>query len=88
MQLQQEKIKTNATLSQLQKLQDSKSFDQNKRSVGGAASTSTSSTTSGKESSQGFQFFHLMLIALISLLVGAFISRSANDEPQLGNLDL
>jgi uncharacterized protein YlxW (UPF0749 family) len=29
--LQQQKIQVNATLSQLQKMEDSKSFDQNKR---------------------------------------------------------
>lgn len=88
MQLQQEKIKTNATLSQLQKLQDSKTFDQNKRTVSGASSSSSSATASGKESSHGFTFFHLMLIALISLLVGAFISKSTNVEPLAGNTDL
>ena len=32
-------------------------------------------TKKEKEASKGFQFFHLMLIALISLIVGAFISK-------------
>ena len=28
-----------------------------------------------KDSSKGFQLFHIMMIALISLIVGAFISK-------------
>ena len=74
--LEAEKMKTNATLSQLQKLEDSKSFDQNKRTAmgGGPAISQASATPASKE---GFQFFHLALVALVSLLVGAFISRQA-----------
>ena len=49
MQLQQEKMKSNATLSQLQKLEDSKTFDTNKRNsavVGGASTSTTAGSTS------------------------------------------
>ena len=82
MQLQQEKIKANATLSQLQKLEDSKTFDMNKRNsqvVGGAAaSTTAGSGSADKGENQGFLLFHVMLVALISLIIGAFVSRSGS----------
>jgi hypothetical protein len=47
--------------------------------VGGPTSGSPGSSSSGDKASQGYQLFHLMLIALISLLVGAFIAKSAAD---------
>lgn len=74
--IEQEKIKTNATLSQLARLEDSKTFDQNKKIVGSAPMKT--STGGQNQPASGFNMFHLILVALISLLVGAFISRSAN----------
>lgn len=76
----QKKTSLNARLSQLSKLEDSKSFSQNKKSavVGQVNGQAPGSGTD--KGSSGFQLFHLMLIALISLIIGAFISRSANDS--------
>lgn len=70
----------NARLSQLQKLEDSQSFDKNKKSAVVGNTRTATPTDSANSGSQGFQFFHLILIALISLLVGAFISRTVKGE--------
>ena len=80
--LQREKFELNARLTQLQKLEDSQSFNTNKQAALTGSSVGSTPTTTGNSSggTQGFQFFHLILIALISLLVGAFISRSAKGD--------
>ena len=76
----QKKTSLNARLSQLSKLEDSKSFSQNKKTaIVGQTNGQTAGSGTDKGSS-GFKFFHLMLIALISLIIGAFISRSANES--------
>ena len=64
------------TLSDLRKLEDSNTFDKNRDLATGKAQQPASK----KSSQQGFQAFHLMLIALLSLILGAFISKMANDS--------
>ena len=68
------------TLSDLRKLEDSNTFDKNRDLATGEVQQQPASK---KSSQQGFQAFHLMLIALLSLILGAFISKMANDS-QLG----
>jgi len=64
----------------MQKLEDSQSFDKNKKTAMVGSSGTATPTTTGNSGSQGFQFFHLILIALISLMVGAFISKTVKGE--------
>ena len=47
--------------------------------VTGGAPGSIPQASSATATKEGFQFFHLMLVALISLLVGAIVSRQASD---------
>ena len=77
------------TLSDLRKLEDSNTFDKNRGLATGSAGTQMAkkSSSGGSSSNQGFQAFHLMLIALLSLIIGAFISKMANDS-QLSTGDL
>jgi len=77
------------TLTQLKKLEDAKSFDSNKmNAVGSGPQASQGSTTQGSGASQGFQFFHLILIALLSLIVGAIIAKSTSDTTTQESPDL
>ena len=75
------------TLSDLRKLEDSNSFDKNRGLATGSAGAQTAKKSSSGGSNQGFQAFHLMLIALLSLIIGAFISKMANDS-QMSTGDL
>jgi len=51
----------------------------NSQVVGGAAaSTTAGSGSADKGENQGFLLFHVMLVALISLIIGAFVSRSGS----------
>ena len=73
-QLQQDRIEQKSRLSQLQKLEDNKDFEQRKKSaIPGAGGKTADKSKNG--SSTGYSFFHLLLVALISLLIGAIMTQ-------------
>ena len=68
-----EKTELKTRLSRLQKLEDAKDFNKNKNlSTGPAANKKSSSDASG------FSIVHLVLVALISLLVGALLGKTSS----------
>lgn len=73
--LEQERMRANATLSQLAKLEDSKGFDANKKMATTPAVGSSTSAEGSSSAQSGFLFVHLIIVALISLIVGAAIQR-------------
>lgn len=56
----------------MQKLEDSKEFDRRKT---GAIGGSAGSSKSKDKSSVGYSFFHLLLVALLALIAGAFLTQ-------------
>lgn len=68
--MQTKRTELRTQLAALQKLQDSKDFSKNK-------SRSMGPVDGSKGGSAGFTFFHLIMVALLSLLIGAFVSRTS-----------
>jgi len=63
-------------LNQLLKLEDAKDHQQRKASAIGAGSKSVQNQSVKEVKKGGYQLFHLILVALVGLLFGAFITKS------------
>ena len=62
-------------MSSLQKLEDAKDFDSRKKgAIGGKADKGKS------ESVGGYSLVHLLIVALLSLIIGAIITKSTKFE--------